>query len=161
MCNFCESERESRKINGSKRSAAMVAIPILVADEFAHLVRQMNQLVDRDVNRKFFGFSPTDAFRPAVNLYETLTGYLVCVDLAGMDQKDIEVSLEKESLVIRGRRHSPLPPGGERAVAVHLMEIDHGTFCRVVEVPTGVDQEKIGANYHLGMLWITLPKKAP
>jgi HSP20 family protein len=137
----------------------MVAIPLLAMDEFANLMRQMSQLVDRDRGSQYFGGSPTDAFRPAVNLYETTTCFMVCVDLAGMDQDNIEVSLEKGSVVVRGRRGSPLPPGGERAIAVHLMEIDHGTFCRTVEVPAGVDQEGISANYHVGMLWITLPKK--
>jgi HSP20 family protein len=129
-------------------------------DEFSNLVRQMNQLVDREVGRHYSGFSPTDAFRPAVNLYETREAFVVCVDLAGMDQKDIEVSLERGNVVIRGRRQSPMPPDGARAIAVHLMEIDHGTFCRTVEVPAGVNEDSIAANYHLGMLWITLPKKA-
>ena len=143
----------------------MVAIAIRstetfqMADEFANLVRQMNQLVDREMNRQGFGFSPLDAFRPAVNLYETVDDFVVCVDLAGMDQKDIEVSLEKGNVIIRGRRQSPMPPSGAQAVAVHLMEIDHGSFCRNVEVPSSAEQEGIEANYHLGMLWITLPKK--
>src|SRR4051812_46185706 len=137
----------------------MVAIHIQTMDEFANLVRQMNQLVDRESQGRNFSFSPTDAFRPAVNLYETISAYMVCVDLGGMDLKDIDVSLEKAKVIIRGRRQSPMPPDGARAVAVHLMEIDHGTFCRTVEVPSGVDQERIGANYHVGMLWITLPKK--
>ena len=137
----------------------MVAITIQAIDEFANLVRHMNQLGEREMNRQYFGFSPTDAFRPAVNLYETLKAFVICVDLAGMDQSDIEVQLEKGNVVIRGRRHSPLPPDGARAVAVHLMEIDHGTFCRTVEVPSGVEEEEIAANYHVGMLWITLPKK--
>jgi len=136
-----------------------VEIPISAVDEFANLVRQMNQLVGREMNRPSFGFSPTDAFRPSVNLYETLTAFIVCVDLAGMDQNDIEVFLEKGTVVIRGRRQSPLPPEGAVAVAVHLMEIDHGNFCRNVEVPSGVEQEGIAANYHLGLLWISLPKK--
>ena len=130
-------------------------------DEFANLVRHMHQLGERDRNRQYLGFSPTDAFRPAVNLYETLSSFVICVDIAGMDQNDIEVQLEKGNVVIRGRRHSPLPPDGSRAVAVHLMEIDHGSFCRTVEVPSNVDEDKIAANYHLGMLWITLPKKEP
>jgi HSP20 family protein len=137
----------------------MVAVTIQAMDEFANLVRQMNQLVDRDMNRQYSGFSPTDAFRPAVNLYETLKAFVICVDLGGMDQNDIEVTLEKGHVVVRGRRQSPLPPDGSRAVAVHLMEIDHGTFCRTVEVPAGVDEEGRAADYHVGMLWITLPKK--
>jgi len=136
----------------------MVAIPILVMDEFSNLVRQMNQLVDRELTRQFHPFSPTDAFRPAVNLYETQHAFMICVDLAGMDRRDVEVTLDHGHLIIRGRRQSPMPPDGTRAIAVHLMEIDHGTFCRTVEVPTNVEHEQIDANYHQGMLWITLPK---
>ena len=141
----------------------MVSIPLLkiavMGDEFSNLVRHMNQLVDREMSRSHYGFSPTDAFRPAVNLYETRSAFVICADLAGMDQRDIEVCIEKGNVVLRGRRQSPMPPDGSRAVAVHLMEIDHGTFCRTVEVPSGVNEEEIEANYHLGMLWITLPKK--
>jgi HSP20 family protein len=133
-------------------------VPFQMSEEFSNLVRQMHQMVDREMNRGG-GFSPLDAFRPAVNLYETQSAFLVCVDLAGMDQNDIEVSLEKNMLVMRGRRQSPMPPDGARAVAVHLMEIDHGGFCRSVEVPAGVDTDRISANYHVGMLWITIPKK--
>ena len=136
------------------------SMPVEAADEFSNLVRQMNQLMDREMHGQFHPFSPTDAFRPAVNLYETQTAFLICVDLAGMDQNDIEVSLENAQLTVRGKRHSPLPPDGARAIAVHLMEIDHGTFCRNIEIPANVEQNQIAANYHLGMLWITLPKKA-
>ena len=132
--------------------------PMKAEDEFANFVRQMSQL-ERELNYPGIGFSPTDAFRPAVNLYETATEFVVCVDLAGMDMRDMEVSLEKGVVVIRGRRQSPMPPDGAQAVAVHLMEIDHGNFCRTVEVPSTVEQGRIVANYHLGMLWVRLPKK--
>ena len=128
-------------------------------DEFANLVRQMSCRLEREMNRSRLGFSPTDAFRPAVNLYETANEFVICVDLAGMDMKDMQVSLEKGEVVIRGRRHSPMPPDGTQTVAVHLMEIDHGNFCRTVEVPSTVEQGRIMANYHLGMLWVRLPKK--
>jgi HSP20 family molecular chaperone IbpA len=40
------------------------------------------------------------------------------------------------------------------------MEIDHGGFCREVELPEDVDRERIAANYRNGMLWIELPKTA-
>ena len=128
-------------------------------DEFANLLRQMSQM-ERERGRPRMGFSPTDAFRPAVNLYETEREFVVCVDLGGMEMKDMEVSLEKGVVVIRGRRRSPVPPDGTQAVAVHLMEIDHGNFCRTVEVPSSVEQGNIVANYHLGMLWVRLPKRS-
>ena len=40
------------------------------------------------------------------------------------------------------------------------MEIDHGGFCREVELPEDVDRDRIAANYRNGMLWIELPKTA-
>ncbi|HZN64773.1 MAG TPA: Hsp20/alpha crystallin family protein [Tepidisphaeraceae bacterium] len=46
-----------------------------------------------------------------------------------------------------------------RRIRVHLMEIDHGSFCREVELPEDVDRKRIAANYRNGMLWIELPKK--
>jgi HSP20 family molecular chaperone IbpA len=52
-----------------------------------------------------------------------------------------------------------VPPDGAKAVAVHLMEIDHGTFCRTVDIPANVDATKISANYREGLLWVMLPKR--
>jgi HSP20 family molecular chaperone IbpA len=42
---------------------------------------------------------------------------------------------------------------------VHVMEIDHGPFCRDVELPQNVAQERIVAAHRNGLLWIELPKK--
>lgn len=129
------------------------------SDEFSNLVRQMNTIAESVMGRHYFGFSPTDAWRPSVNLYETETAFQICVDLAGMDQKEIDVQVEGDNVLIRGRRQSPMPPDGSRAIAVHLMEVDHGTFCRTVEIPSNVHAAGISATYKEGMLWVTLPKK--
>ena len=139
----------------------MKTLELATADDPLHVHRQMAQMADALMGRHFFGFSTTDAWRPSVNLYETTDAFLVCADLAGMNEKDIEVQIDRNQLLIRGRRISPAPPGGEKPVAVHLMEIDHGTFGRLVEIPANVDADHIAAQYELGMLWITLPKKAP
>jgi len=138
----------------------MVAITLNSSDEFSSLIRQMNQVVENSMGRQFFGFSPTDAWRPSVNLYETTDAFLICVDLAGMDRETIDVSIDKGSVIVRGRRPSPVPPAAT-PIAVHLMEIDHGTFCRSVEIPANVDERKIDATYEKGLLWVLLPKAAP
>ena len=49
-------------------------------------------------------------------------------------------------------------PAEHKRVRIHLMEIDHGSFCREVELPEDVDRDRIAANYRNGMLWIELPK---
>lgn len=138
------------------------------SDEFAALIRQMHQAAENVMGKRFFGFSPTDAWQPSVNLYETVDCFLVCVDLGGMTREEIHVQYDDAPegqasrgagvLLIRGRRQSPLHPDGDRPVAVHLMEIDHGSFCRLVEIPSEINAEEITAVYHQGMLWVRLIK---
>ena len=137
-----------------------MVVELASTDEFSNLVRQMNSIAESVMGRHYFGFSPTDAWRPSVNLYETENAFLICVDLAGMDQKEIDVQVDRDNVLVRGRRQSPIPPEGVRAIAVHLMEIDHGTFCRSVEIPANVEATGISATYKEGLLWVWLPKKA-
>ncbi len=117
-------------------------------------------------------FSLNETWTPNVNLYETANDYIVCVDLAGVDKEKIEVEVIGQVLKLRGTRAVPAHeeaagdhPGeagapAQRRVRIHLMEIDHGGFCREVELPEDVDKDRIAANHRNGLLWIELPKTA-
>jgi HSP20 family protein len=123
------------------------------------------------LQKGYYNFYPSETWTPNVNLYETAIGYLVCVDLAGVDKEKIDVEVADGRLRLRGRREVPAcadateggsEPGrdGEQParVRVHLMEIDHGSFAREVELPQGVDRNRISAQYRNGMLWVEIPK---
>jgi HSP20 family protein len=130
---------------------------------FGSVARQMNKLVDQ-MNKGYYNFLPNETWTPSVNLYETETAYVVCVDLAGVDKEKIDLTVVDQRLRLRGARAVPIQPDGEsemqnKRVKVHLMEIDHGGFSREVELPHDVEHDKINANYRNGMLWIELPKK--
>ncbi|MGC8539292.1 MAG: Hsp20/alpha crystallin family protein [Phycisphaerae bacterium] len=127
-------------------------------EESAMLNRMAKVLADTVISRGMFQSWATDSWRPEVNLYETHSAFMVCADLAGMDENAIQISVADNQLIIRGHRICPMPSGKEKAVAVHLMEIDHGCFGRSIEMPANVDHSKISAHYDAGMLWITLPK---
>jgi HSP20 family protein len=112
----------------------------------------------------FYGFFANESWTPNVNLYETDAGYLVCVDLSGVDKEKIELEAVDGRLTIRGTRPVPVceeSPGEAQntRVRIHLMEIDHGAFARDVELPENVRHDQIVARYSNGMLWIELPKK--
>lgn len=111
----------------------------------------------------FYGFAASDTWTPAVNLYETDRTYLVCVDLSGVEKEKIDIEVHNGELTLRGHRPVPwvTPPDQqpESKLRVHVMEIDHGGFCRTVELPPDAAQERISANYRDGMLWIEIPKK--
>ncbi|HMO26595.1 MAG TPA: Hsp20/alpha crystallin family protein [Tepidisphaeraceae bacterium] len=129
---------------------------------FGGMSRQINKLLDQ-LKGNYYGFKTDEAFSPAVNLYETADAYLVCVDLAGVERDKIDLTVDHRQLRLRGRRATPLPEGTSeerQRVRVHLMEIDHGSFCRDVELPEDVRSEQINASYRDGMLWIELPKAA-
>src|SRR3990172_9369942 len=125
----------------------------ILTDQFKHLSRH----TQRTAQRSFFRFCPPDAWQPATNLYETENRYVVCMDLAGVKRSEIYVEVRQDVLVISGRRESPRPKSRSK---VHLMEINHGNFCRSVAIPSSVCVEKIEARYADGYLWVELPKKA-
>lgn len=112
-------------------------------------------------SRGYFSYLPNETWKPNVNLYENETAYLVCVDLAGVEKNEIDVTVEQQILRIRGSRAIPtLRTVTEKArFRVHLMEIDHGKFSRDVELPADVERDRIAASHRDGMLWIELPKK--
>ena len=134
---------------------------------FSNMSRQANRLIEQ-MQKAYFNFCPSETWVPSVNLYETADSYLVCVDLAGVEKEKIEVEVVAQVLKLRGTRAVPAheeaaSAGGAhegRRVRIHLMEIDHGSFCREVELPEDVDRDRIAANYRNGMLWIELPKVA-
>ena len=143
---------------------------------FMNIARQAHKLMEQ-MQKGYFNYCPTDTWTPSVNLYETADHYLVCADLAGVDKTKIELEIRENKLRLSGSRQVPRPEtamdesADEAAISnppeasqetgkirVHLMEIDHGTFCREVELPLNVDRDRITANYRNGMLWIEIPK---
>lgn len=124
----------------------------------SHLTQMANQLW-----RWHFGeFSSSDAWSPSVNLYHLPRRVEVCVDLAGVDRKLLDVRVEPGRLTIRGMRQAPEPPRDpEQPLRIIAMEIDHGPFCRVVSLPDRVDLSAVESEYVNGLLWIRLPLREP
>jgi len=148
-------------------------MPTCAADpSFSNMTRQANKLIEQ-MQKSYFNFCPSETWTPSVNLYETADSYLVCADLAGVDKEKIEVEVVAQTLKLRGTREVPTyeeairagaaaqKEGDGRRVRIHLMEIDHGGFCREVELPEDVDRDRITANYRNGILWVELPKVVP
>ena len=124
-----------------------------------------NKFVDPLAAKGYYGFYPNEGWQPSVNLYENDTMYIVCVDLSGVEKDKIEIEVtDAGRLTLRGSRPVPTPNEGapdasQPRIRVHLMEIDHGSFARDVELPQDVRREQIAARYVNGMLWIELPKR--
>jgi HSP20 family protein len=96
-------------------------------------------------------------WRPDADIYETATTVEITVDLAGIEEDDLEVQLFEDVLVVEGRRQ--LPSCQEGAV-YHAAGIRQGPFQVELALPAPVDAERVEARYERGLLRITLPKRA-
>jgi HSP20 family protein len=89
---------------------------------------------------------------PASDIYETESGYLIALDLPGINREELEIDINDNRLVVKGTR----------AIAEsrqHRAERPRGKFLRTYSVPGSVDQGKIAAEYKDGVLQISLPKR--
>jgi HSP20 family molecular chaperone IbpA len=94
-------------------------------------------------------------WRPAADVYETARGFAVTVELAGVDQDELEVLLYEDAVVVQGRRRLPACEAGG---LYHLAEIRQGPFRVEVPLPAAVDSERVEARYDQGLLRVTLPR---
>ena len=93
---------------------------------------------------------------PPTDVYETEEAYTVRMEIAGMREKDFEIILENDTLLISGSR----PDLPERR-AYYQMEIRFGKFATAVGIPGPVNVDEALAEYKDGFLTITLPKSKP
>jgi HSP20 family protein len=92
-------------------------------------------------------------WEPPSDLFETEGSYIVRVEIAGMREKAISVTLDGDLLLISGTRDDR---SGRRAF--HQMEIRFGDFAVAASLPGPVDEQAVTATYDDGFLFVTLPK---
>lgn len=93
---------------------------------------------------------------PAVDIYETENDLVLKADLPEVSQKDIDVRVENQTLTIAGERKFEKE---DSTKGFHRIERAYGNFVRSFAVPNTFDTEKISAEFHNGVLTVTLPKK--
>lgn len=99
----------------------------------------------------------TATWSPAVDIYETPQEIVMLADLPDLKQEDIQVSVDRDRLLLRGARTLPADVKREH---YHRIERAYGAFARVFTLPPNVDLERIRADYSRnGVLKITLPKR--
>ena len=82
------------------------------------------------------------------------------VELPGVKESDIDVSLNGDQLIIKGEKRSEHDEKEVEGHTVHRVERSYGAFQRTLTVPYEVDPDHVSAQFHDGGLTITLPKPA-
>lgn len=99
-----------------------------------------------------------DLWQPAADVYETDDAYVVLLEVAGMRNAEIEVTLTDGALFVSGRRPELHHEG---ALHFHQLSINEGPFQCAVYLPGPVVESEVEAAYDDGLLTITLPKRRP
>lgn len=97
-------------------------------------------------------------WRPAADILESAERMTVQVELAGMKDEEIEVTLYEDALVISGTRSNDAER--RETLYYHEAQIRYGPFRVEVLFPSPVDRDGVTARYEQGFLWVDLPKLA-
>ena len=99
----------------------------------------------------------TSNFAPPVDVYEDEHHISLKIEVPGIDERDINVSIENNTLTVRGERRFEKD---EKEENFHRVERMYGSFTRSFTLPNTVDPEQVSAHYEKGVLKIGLAKKA-
>ena len=114
--------------------------------------------IDRLFEDTFGGESGRGSLSPPVDIREDAREIAIEVELPGIKPEDVEVTAENGVLTIRGEKRSTSTENTEGRY--HIVERSYGTFARSFQLPTGVDEKGIAAEFNDGLLVVRVPKAA-
>jgi HSP20 family protein len=129
-------------------------------DPFKELVsvqKRMNQLFESALVRTDYEAPEgVDTWTPICDVYEAPHALVLCLELPGFEQDQIDLRLEGDDLIVSGEREIDREQPGEH---FHRVERPYGKFARRFRLPSTVDREAVQASYRDGLLRIALPNR--
>ena len=131
-------------------------------------ILQLHREIDRLFDDAFRGFGfptlamprwPSDwpgMLKPALDIQETDKQYKIALEVPGIEEKDIQITLDNDVLLVRGekRQEQESKDGG-----FHRVERSYGSFQRALNLPADANQNTIKAAFKNGVLTITMEKR--
>jgi HSP20 family protein len=122
----------------------------------------MQNRINRFVRQSYSPEGPEEAltttsFAPPVDIYEDEHTITVKMEVPGIDEKDIDVRIESNTLTVHGERKIEKE---EKEENFRRVERQYGSFTRSFTLPSSVDTGQVSANYDKGLLKISFAKKA-
>jgi HSP20 family protein len=112
----------------------------------------------------FWGVQPRPLMRileqplieaPRFEVSETEEEFRIKAELPGLDEKDIEVEVDRDGVLIKGEKRREQE---EKKRNYYISEMSYGQFSRLIPLPETVDRDKVQAQFKKGVLTLTLPK---
>jgi HSP20 family molecular chaperone IbpA len=151
-----------KKILSSLAVATLLTLPLSANDpftstqydqEFAKMQEYFNSLMQSS----FANAKIANLTYPRVDIKNSPKAYIIEFDLAGVDKKDIKLSIDENNLLtLSGKKEQKVE---DKSQGYLKQEIFYGSFQRVIKLPDDIDQSKLTTEFKDGILTLTLPKK--
>ncbi len=129
-------------------------IPILSMESLRVLPRKMMMEVWRRIN---LVSSTDEPWEPLADVFEDANNFYVYVELPGVKKEDVIITLDKDKLVVKGKKSLRVSEEDARKVFVESL---YGNFEKVMEFGEEIDVDKVTAEIQQGVLKVLLPKKS-
>ncbi len=117
---------------------------------------RMTRLIDETLSRILKEEVGQGVWSPPVDILERGGEIVLKIDLPGLSQKEIEVRVEENTLIIQGERRLIKEALDENYIQI---ERPYGTFRRVFNIPRAIDQDNVKASYKDGVLQVILSRR--
>lgn len=127
-------------------------------DPFSSFRREVDRLFDdflAPAEQRSFGPANGGGIRPSLEIAETGQAYTVTAELPGLEQKDVELTLRDNALILSGEKKQERK---EENGGMRYTERSFGRFERVVPLDAEIDADQVDARFKNGVLTVTLPK---
>lgn len=146
-----------------EEAAGDAEMPVVRRGEVtAHPLTGLHQEIDRLFAQALRGFGMpdwpgrSDFFRPSLDITENADSYTVKVEMPGVSKDDVQVSVDADSLIVRGEKREEKEQEDEHR---HYTECRYGSFQRVLALPGDADADDLTARFRDGVLTITMGRK--
>jgi HSP20 family protein len=124
-------------------------------NEFLSLSDKMNRMFHHPSMHIFTPVEPVSGWLPAVDIHEETDRFVMQAEVPGVRSEDIDVSVENNTITLRGEKKQEKVVDGENACR---LERFYGTFTRSFVLSTRINPEQIKATFKDGVLEVIVPK---
>ncbi len=119
---------------------------------FGDIEKEFNRMLSQNLDSSII---ETSDWQPKVDIVEEAKQFVVKVDVPGVDPKNININLDRNTLIIKGEKESEHREKKDNFIRY---ERSKGSFYRRIMLPDMVDGDKIAATSKHGVLFVTIPK---
>lgn len=122
-------------------------------DLFGTLQREVNRVFDQMFGARIP--ASLGSFAPSIDMRETEQGLTLTAELPGLEEKDVELTLEGDLLTLSGEK---CQERSEDKEGMHISERSYGSFRRAIRLPWPAEPARANATFEKGVLTVTLPR---